>query len=224
MRAGLARASSASTSLRPPEPVPAPTRVLIADDHPVWRRGIRALIEAEADLDLVAEAADGAEALRLLRAGGVDVAVLDMEMPGMTGVEVARRVRDEALPVRVLALSSFADASYVGGLLQNGASGYLTKDQPPSMILEAVRAVARGEGRWFVQPSAPADPAAGLSDREREVLALLAQGRSNGDIAEALFISENTVRNHLANVYAKVGVASAREAVMWAWKNGFASA
>ena len=188
----------------------------------MWRKGIRTLLEAEPDIDVVAEASDGDEAIRALRDGGLDVAVLDMEMPRMTGVEVARTARDEGLSVRILALSSYDDASYVSGLLQNGAAGYLTKDKPPSLILEAVRAVARGEGRWFVQPTSRDDPAAGLSDREREVLALLAQGKANGDIAEALFISENTVRNHLANTYAKVGVTTAREAVAWAWRNGFA--
>lgn len=202
--------------------MPAPIRVLIADDHPVWRKGIRTLLDAEADLEVVAEASDGEEALRTLRSGGVDVAVLDMEMPRVSGLEVARTARDEALPVRVLALTSYDDASYVSGLLQNGAAGYLTKDKPPVLIVEAVRAVARGEGRWFVQPTSKEDPAAGLSEREREVLGLLAQGRSNGDIADALFISENTVRNHLANTYAKIGVATAREAVAWAWRNGFA--
>ena len=201
--------------------MPTPIRVLIADDHPVWRRGVRNLLDSEPDLHVVAEARDGEEALRFIQRGELDVAVLDMEMPGLTGVEVARTVRDEALRVRVLALSSYDDPSYVSGLLQNGASGYLTKDQPAALILEAVRAVARGEGRWFVQPASVSDPASGLSSREREVLALLAQGRSNGEIASELFISENTVRNHLANAYAKIGVRTAREAVAWAWRQGF---
>lgn len=204
--------------------MPTAIRVLIADDHPVWRRGIRALLDAEVDIEVVAEASNGEEAIQAIRAGGLDVAVLDMEMPHRTGVEVSQTVRDEGLPVRILALSSYDDASYVSGLLQNGASGYLTKDKPPSLIIEAVRAVARGEGRWFVQPTSKDDPAAGLSDREREVLALLAQGKANGEISEALFISENTVRNHLANTYAKIGVATAREAVAWAWRNGFPGA
>lgn len=200
---------------------PPPIRVLIADDHPVWRRGIRMLLEAEADIEVVAEAASGQEALRLIRSLRVNVVLLDMEMPGVSGVEVARTVKREALPVRVLALSSYDDAAYVSGLLENGAFGYLTKDKPASMILEAVRAVAQGEGRWFVMPKAAADPAPGLSEREREVLALLSEGMSNGEIARALFISENTVRHHLASLYAKLGVSSAREAVAWAWRHGF---
>ncbi|PAP74214.1 response regulator [Rubrivirga marina] len=207
-----------------------PTRVLLADDHPVWRRGVRGLLDAEPDLDVVAEAADGEAALAALRAGGVDVAVLDMEMPRVTGVEVARAVRAEGLEVAVLALSSYDEPAYVAGLLAEGAAGYLTKDQPPELIVEAVRAVARGQGRWFVAPAPGAvgawgeadAPGAGLTDREREVLRLLAEGRSNAEIAGALFVSENTVRSHLTAAYAKVGVGSAREAVAWAWRTGFA--
>ena len=204
---------------------PPPTRILLADDHPVWRRGVRGLLDAEPDLDVVAEVADGWAALAALRRGGVDVAVLDMEMPRLTGVEVARAVRAEKLPVAVLALSSYDEPAYVSGLLAEGAAGYLTKDQPPELIVEAVRAVGRGQGRWFVAPSTgvPANsPGAGLTDRERDVLHLLSEGKSNADIAAALFVSENTVRSHLTAAYAKVGVASAREAVAWAWRTGFA--
>ena len=203
-----------------------PTRVLLADDHPVWRRGVRDLLDIEPDLSVVAEASDGEGALAALRAGGVDVAVLDMEMPRVTGVEVARAVRAKGLAVAVLALSSYDDPAYVSGLLAEGAAGYLTKDQPPELIVEAVRAVARGEGRWFVAPAPGAvgagGPADGLTDRERDVLRLLAEGKANAEIAGALFISENTVRTHLTAAYAKVGVASAREAVAWAWRTGFA--
>ncbi|MEP2185795.1 response regulator transcription factor [Roseibium sp.] len=199
----------------------APIRILIADDHPVWRRGIRDLLSAEADIEVVAEAADGQEALRLIRSARLDVALLDMEMPGVTGVEVARMVNAEGLPVRLLALSSYDDAAYVTALLKNGASGYITKDKPPELIVEAVRAVARGEGRWFVTPTTVEDPAAVLTEREREVIRLLAMGQANHEIAAALFISENTVRSHLANAYAKIGAATAREAVAWAWKTGF---
>lgn len=198
-----------------------PIRVLIADDHPIWRRGVRDLLSTEADINIVAEAANGQEALRLIRSTRLDVALLDMEMPIVSGVEVARTVKAEGLPVRILALSSYDDAAYVSGLLENGASGYITKDKPPELIVEAVRAVARGEGRWFVTPAIPHDPAATLSERERAVIRLLALGRSNTEIGDALFISENTVRNHLANAYSKIGVSTAREAVAWAWKCGF---
>ena len=196
-------------------------RILVVDDHPVWRRGVRNLLAAEADFDVIGEASDGEQALRMIRETDPNVVLLDMEMPKMSGVEVAKAVAAEGLTCRILALSSYDDAAYVGGLLLAGASGYLTKDKPPFMIVEAVRAVARGEGRWFVQPTSVSDPAAGLSEREREVLQHLAQGLSNSDIASALFISDNTVRNHLASTYAKLGVTSAREAVAWAWREGF---
>lgn len=196
-------------------------RVLIADDHPVWRRGIRELLSAETDISVVAEAANGQEALRLIRSTKLDVALLDMEMPLATGVEVAQIVKTEEVPVRVLALSSYDDIAYVTSLLENGASGYITKDKPPELIIEAVRAVAKGEGRWFVTPMPNTDPASELSNREREVIGLLAKGHSNNEIGEVLFISCNTVRNHLANAYSKIGVKTAREAVAWAWKSGF---
>ena len=196
--------------------------VLVADDHPVWRSGIRHFLGGEPDLTVVAEAANGREALQLTRAKRPDVLLLDMEMPQMTGVEVARVVRSEGLPSKILALSSYDDEAYVTGLLKAGASGYITKDKSIPMIVEAVRAVARGEGRWFVQPTLQADQGPDLSEREREVLALLADGKSNGEIAEALAISENTVRNHLGKAYGKIGVGTAREAMAWAWRLGFA--
>ena len=197
-------------------------RVLIADDHPLWRKGVRALLEVEPDMEVVAEAADGAEVLRLLRSVAVDVALIDVEMPGVTGVEVAQAVQRDRLAVRVLVLSAYDDAEYVGGLLRAGASGYLTKERAPELVVEAVRAVARGEGRWFVRPAAGDDvlATAALSEREREVLGLLARGLSNKAIGEALFIAENTVRNHLSNLYDKTGAGSVRELVVWAWRNG----
>lgn len=199
-------------------------RVLLADDHPLWRSGVHTLLAAEPDIDVVAEAGDGIEALRLLRTTDFDVAVLDMEMPGATGVEVARAVQAEKIAVHVLALSSYDEPEYVSGLLASGASGYLTKSQSPEMIVEAVRAVARGERRWFVSPTAeptPEDIGEGLSSRQRDVLRLLAGGRSNTQIADVLSVSEDTVRNHLTALYAKLGVVSAREAVAWAWRTGF---
>ena len=195
-------------------------RLIVADDHPLWRRGICDLLGSEPDLSVVAEAADGDEALRAIRTAEADVALLDMEMPGMSGVEVTRVVRAEGIGIHILAVSAYDDPEYVAGLMSYGASGYITKEKPPEVLLEAVRAVARGEGRWFVRPPTRADEAAGLSAREREVLGLLAQGKTNKGIAEALFISENTVRNHLGSLYGKLQVSNAREAVAWAWRRG----
>ena len=196
-------------------------RVVVADDHPVMRAGIRNLLNAENDIEVVGEAANGAEALRLVESAKPDVLLLDMEMPGLSGVDVARKIQAAGLPVFVLALSAYDDKTYVRGLLESGASGYITKEKPPQMIIEAVRAVARGEGRWFIQPFMPEQkPPLPVSERELEVLKLMAHGLSNQEIAERLFISANTVRNHIANIYSKLGVKSWREAVAWAWGNG----
>lgn len=203
-----------------PNDMPSPIRVLIADDHPLWRRGVRDFLGLHPEIEVVAEAGDGAEALRLMRALALDVAVVDMEMPGLSGVEVARVAAAEGLGVRVLGLSSFDDEPYVDGLMDGGAAGYITKGKPPEMIAEAVVAVARGEGRWFVNPQRSPLPSAGLTEREREVLVLMARGRSNAEIAEQLYISPHTVRNHVGRCFGKLGVTSSREAVAWAWKNG----
>ena len=199
---------------------PAGIRVVLADDHPVMRSGIRNLLEAEEDIVVIGEAANGPEAIRLVESAKPDVLLLDMEMPGMSGVEVARKIRAMGLPVYILALSAYDDKAYVMGLLDSGASGYITKEKPPVMIIEAVRAVARGEGRWFIQPVMPQKEKFPVSGREQEVLRLMARGLSNQEIGEQLFISENTVRNHVANIYGKLGVRSWREAVAWAWESG----
>jgi DNA-binding NarL/FixJ family response regulator len=193
-------------------------RIVLADDHPVMRSGIRTLMEAEADFNVVGEAANGLEALRLVELLKPDVLLLDMEMPGLSGVEVARRIRDQGLPVYVLALSAYDDRAYIDGLLASGASGYITKEKPPQMIVEAVRAVARGEGRWFIQPVQR--DALPVTDREQAVLRLMARGMTNQEIAAQLYISENTVRNHIARIYHRLGVKSWREAVAWAWQHG----
>jgi DNA-binding NarL/FixJ family response regulator len=193
-------------------------RIVLADDHPVMRSGIRTLMEVEADFNVVGEAANGLEALRLVELLKPDVLLLDMEMPGLSGVEVARRIRDQGLPVYVLALSAYDDRAYITGLLESGASGYITKEKPPQMIVEAVRAVARGEGRWFIQPVQR--DALPVTDREQAVLRLMARGMTNQEIAAQLYISENTVRNHIGRIYRRLGVKSWREAVAWAWQHG----
>lgn len=195
-------------------------RVVVADDHPVMRTGIRNLLDAENDIEVVGEAANGVEALRLVESAKPDVLLLDMEMPGLSGVDVARKIQAANLPVFVLALSAYDDKAYVEGLLRSGASGYITKEKPPQLIVEAVRAVAHGEGRWFIQPFIPESKAVPVSKREQEVLRLMARGFANQEIAEQLFISSNTVRNHVANIYSKLSVKSWREAVAWAWENG----
>ena len=199
-----------------------PIRIIVADDHPLWRQGICAFLGTQPDLDVIAEVDNGVDALQTIRTTPADLVLLDMEMPGMTGVEVMRAVEAERLPVRVLAVSGYNEPEYVQGLMSSGASGYITKEKPPAMLLESIRAVARGEGRWFVHAPAPAAAVSDLSKRELDVLRHLATGSSNRAIADALFVSENTVRTHLGNLYVKLDVTSAREAVAWAWRNGLA--
>lgn len=148
------------------------------------------------------------------------VVVLDMEMPDMDGIAVAERLRALGVPSRILAYSAYDDPAYVTAMLQAGAAGYVTKDKPMALVAEAVEAVARGEGRWFVSVSAPEPFEMPISQRELDVVRLMARGRDNAEIAEALGISVNTVRNHVSTAYEKLGVSSWRQAVAWAWEHG----
>jgi DNA-binding NarL/FixJ family response regulator len=200
-----------------------PVRVVIADDHPVVRSGIREMLDAADGLEVIDEAGSGPDALRIVEETQPDVLLLDVEMPELSGVEVAQRLQAESSPVRILALSSYDDQEYVQGLLEGGASGYLTKENAPELIVEAVRAVARGEVRWFVQPAPASDETPDLTTRETDVLRLMARGLSNDEVAEELHLAESTVRKHATNVYRKLDVESAREAIAWAWQQGIMS-
>lgn len=194
--------------------------LVVVDDHPVMRSGLRNMLDSNDDLDVLAEADSGEKAIRLVEQYDPDVLLLDVEMPNMTGVDVARALKESGARTRILALSAYDDKSYVDALLKNGAAGYITKDKPMALIAEAVRAVARGEGRWFVTPGVQKKEEYPISDREQDVLKLMASGCSNSQIAEQLFISKNTVRNHIANIYDKLQINSWREAVAWAWRDG----
>lgn len=196
----------------------APIRVLVADDHPVVRSGVCSMLNRASDIIVVQEATTGPEAIRMVEKELPDVLLLDIELPGKSGIEVARELRDH--PVRILALSSYDDPEYAAGLLESGAAGYLTKEKAPTLILEAVRAVHRGEVRWFVQPSRETDVLGALTLREKEVLRQLARGKSNQDLATSLGVSVHTIRTHVANIYAKLDIDSGRKAVAWAWQNG----
>jgi len=204
-------------------------RVVLTDDHPVVRSGIRQLLENTSDIVVVGEASDGVEALRLVNELAPDVLLLDMEIPGETGVQVARQLQAAASPVRILALSAYDDEQYIVGSLASGAAGYLTKEEALETIAEAVRGVAHGEEGWLSRRAA-AQVAAwtrkglshdnGLTERELEVVRLAARGWTNDHIAEALSISERTVRFHLTNVYTKLGVSTRGAAIAWAVREG----
>jgi len=204
-------------------------RVLLVDDHPALRLGLRVLLERAPDVELVGEAENGAEALALVEASRPDVVVLDCELPEMEGVEVAQEIWRRNLPVRVLALSSYDDERYVRGMLDAGAAGYLLKDEAPGVIVAAARAAAQGEG--YFSPAVAAKVAAwsrgerpgGLTEREAEVLALVAEGLPNKQIAYRLQVAERTVQFHVSNILQKLGVASRVEAAVWAKEQGLIS-
>jgi len=201
----------------------ASTRVVLADDHPVVRSGIRNLLEKAQGIEVVGEASGGQEALRLTESLLPDVLLLDMEMPDLKGVEVAQRLRAIGSPVRILALSAYDDKQYILELLANGASGYLVKEEVPETIIEAVRGVARGEQGWVSRRVASqmadwihtVEPGKmGLTTRELDVLRLVVAGKTNQEIGIALGISEKTVEKHLEGVFNKLGVASRVEAAV----------
>lgn len=204
-------------------------RVLLADDHPIVRTGIRTMLQGATDIDVVAEAKSGAEALALVEQLQPDILLLDMEMPGMSGVDVAKKLKVMDSAVRVLALSAYDDAQYVRNLLASGAAGYLTKEEAPEMILDAVRGVARGEEGWLSRRAVAKvtawarqdqDDGGKITEREQEVLSLVVAGKTNQEIALALRISEKTVEKHVGSILSKLNVASRVEAAVQAVQRG----
>ena len=206
---------------------PAPIRVLLADDHAVVRKGIREFLEMNGTIAVIAEAANGDAALEGVREHKPDVAVLDIQMPGRSGIEVARAIRAEQLPVGILILTAFDDPPYVKAVLTAGANGYVLKTAEAQDIVDAVHAVHEGQSalspqiaeqlvRQFARPLSGANLARGeqLSDRELDVLKLAGRGLTNKAIGVALEISDRTVQAHLARIYDKLQVASRTEAVM----------
>jgi NarL family two-component system response regulator LiaR len=207
-------------------------RVVVADDHPIVRLGICNALHKESDIEVVGEAANGSQAVQLVETLRPDVFVLDMQMPDMDGVAVARQVRTRCPEARILVLSAYAHDHYVFGMLSEGASGYLLKDDAVEHVVSAARAVAQGQ-TWLSpqvagkvvrhatgrQPAPDLGPEQ-LTERETEVLRLLAQGRSNDEIADALCIAERTVRFHVSNLFEKLQVASRTEAAVKAIRLG----
>jgi len=206
-----------------------PIRVLLADDHAVVRQGIRQFLEASGEIEVVAEAGDGEEGLRLIRQHLPDVAVLDIQMPILSGIDVARAIRADRLPVGVLVLTAFDDEPYVRAVLQAGANGYVLKTADAEDIVEAVRSVR--DGKSVLDPAIarqlirrfsgePLLVVEALTERELEVLRLAARGNTNKAIGVQLSISDRTVQGHLAKVFGKLHAASRTEAVMRAVTQG----
>lgn len=203
-------------------------QVLLADDHPVVRGGVRALLEEEADIEVVGEASGGYEAIELVKKLRPDVILLDMEMPDLSGVEVARQLQQERTGCKVLALSAYDDPQYIRSLLSLGAAGYLIKEEAPEFIIEAIHGVWRGQEGWLSRKVAAKmtlwtrqDSADyGLTPREKEVLHAITQGKTNQEAGVALGISEKTIEKHLESVFGKLGVSSRVEAAVLAVREG----
>jgi DNA-binding NarL/FixJ family response regulator len=207
-------------------------RVLIVDDQPLMRAGFKSVLEASGRIEVVAEAASGQEAVERARLHDPDVVLMDVRMPGMDGIEATRRMPRQ----KVLILTTFGLDEYIIDALRAGASGFLLKDAPVEELLAAVSAVAAGDAqlspavtrrlldqvaRRLPAPVAHGEDALGdLTEREREVLRLLALGLSNGEIAEALVVSEPTVKTHVSNVLRKLGLRDRVQAVIFAYENG----
>lgn len=206
------------------------TKVLLVDDHPVVRSGIRSLLEKVSDIEVVGEASNGTEALRMAKELEPDVMLLDMEMPDLNGNQVALQLQKEKSPVRILALSAHDDKQYIKELLANGAAGYLVKEEVPETIIEAVRGVSRGEQGWVSRRVAAmlstwmreeTQQRTELTPREVEVLRAVVAGKTNQEIGLSLGISEKTVEKHLEGIFSKLGVASRVEAAVLAVREGW---
>ena len=201
-------------------------RVIIADDHPLVREALQGLLESAEDIAVAGTAADGQDAVALALELSPDVALMDLEMPGVDGIEAIRRLRDEGSPARIVVLTTFSDRERILGALDAGALGYMLKDAEPEEIIRGVRAAARGESplapraaQELISERAQTRTEIELSPREREVLALVAEGLPNKLIARRLEISERTVKAHLTSVFAQIGVTDRTQAALWAQRH-----
>ncbi|MFF2655216.1 response regulator [Streptomyces sp. NPDC058045] len=205
-------------------------RVLLVDDHQVVRRGLRTFLEVQDDIEVVGEAADGAEGVARAAELRPDVVLLDVRMPGMDGIEALRALREQQSPARVLVVTSFTEQRTVVPALRAGAAGYMYKDVDPEALAAAIRSVHAGhvllqaevaEALLAQEDSGGGTVRAGsLTEREREVLGLIADGRSNREIARALVLSEKTVKTHVSNILMKLDLADRTQAALWAVRHG----
>lgn len=210
-------------------------RILLADDHIMVREGTRRILEKEADLHVVAEASDGCEAVALTKREHPDVAVIDISMPVMNGIEATKEIKQIAPQTAVLVLTAYDDDEYVFAILEAGAAGYLLKNARGSEVIDAVRRVHEGESvlqpaiaKKLLQrishnrtPAAATGGGESLTERELTVLRLAGRGLSNREIADSLVVSPRTVQSHMANIFSKLGVGSRTEAVMMGLRRGW---
>ena len=210
-----------------------PIQLLIADDHPIVRKGLRALMEDQPDIQVIAEAADGQEAVERARQFKPDVILLDLMMPGKDGLYAIGEIKREQPDARILVLTSYFEDDQVFPAIKAGALGYLLKDSAPQELLQAIRDIARGQSalhpsialkviRELNHPSSLPPTSDPLTERELEVLTLLGQGMSNAEIAARLTISERTVGTHISNILGKLHLASRTQAALYALKQGLA--
>jgi DNA-binding NarL/FixJ family response regulator len=204
--------------------MPNPIRVVLADDHPALRLGLRILLDREPDIAVVGEADDGPTALEMSQTCTPDVLVLDCRLPGMDGAAVASELADQGIATRVLALSAYDDDRYIAGMVRAGATGYLLKNEAPSRIVSAVRSVVAGTPLWTPDQLARAERweaeivrvRDSLTDREHQVLGLVTEGLSNKEIARQLVVTVRTVDFHVSNILRKLDAVSRVEAAVWA--------
>lgn len=202
-------------------------RLVIADDHAVVRAGLSQLVAALEDVELVGTAADGEEVLQLCAASAPDVVLMDLEMPRVDGIEATRQLKQDRPETAVVVLTSFSDREKILAALDAGAAGYLLKDVEPAELARAIRAAAAGDvpldpkaARALLTARTTAPPGDSLSERERRVLAMVAEGLPNKLIARRMSISEKTVKAHLTSVFRQIGVTDRTQAALWAVENG----
>jgi DNA-binding NarL/FixJ family response regulator len=209
-------------------------RVMVVDDQSLMRTGFRMILDAETDLEVVGEAVDGADAVDQHARLGPDVVVMDVRMPNMDGIEATRRLTAANSPARVLILTTFDLDEYVYDAIRAGASGFMLKDRPAEELVAAVRVVAAGEAllapsvtrrlieEFAARPTVPATPQGldELTERERDVLVLMARGHSNAEIAQELFVAETTVKTHVGHVLQKLRLRDRAQAVVAAYESG----
>jgi len=226
--------ANSPTQMTTPPGGPYPIRVLVADDHAIVRRGICALLATEPDIDVVGEALDGHEALAKAQALQPDVILMDLVMPGMDGLEATQQITASQPGARVLVLTSFSGDDMIFPAIRAGALGYLLKDAGPEELVQAIKQVHQGESSLHpsvarkllreLSPRTDRDPQSDLlTDRELQVLRLIAQGQTNRQIAEELSIAEATTRSHVTRILSKLNVDSRTQAALYALREGIAS-